>query len=49
MRMLALCWFAYIFAYLLRMNLSVAIPVIKQSEGYSNTQIGLLTSLFFLT
>lgn len=31
------------------MNLSVAIPVIKQSEGYSNTQIGLLTSLFFLT
>lgn len=48
-RMLVLCWFAYIFAYLLRMNLSVAIPVIKQNEGYSNTQIGLLTSLFFLT
>lgn len=48
-RIFVLCWFAYVFAYLLRMNLAVAIPAMRAGEGYTNTQLGMLTSVFFLT
>lgn len=48
-RILCLCWMTYVVAYLLRMNFSVAVPLLKATEGYANTEMGILNGLFFLT
>lgn len=48
-RILYLCWMTYVVAYLLRMNFSVAVPLLKVTEGYTNTEMGILNGLFFLT
>ena len=42
-----LCWLAYACAYLCRVNMSIAIPSISQSLGYSKTSLGLVGSSFF--
>jgi len=42
-----LCWFAYTLAYFGRVNISVAIPVMEKTLGWSNTQLGLIGSSFF--
>ena len=43
------CWCAYALAYTLRVNIAVVIPFLRRDIGYSNTQLGMVTSLFFLT
>ena len=42
-----LCWLAYACAYLCRVNMSIAIPSISQTLGYSKTSLGLVGSSFF--
>ena len=48
-RILCLCWTSYVAAYLLRLNFSVAIPLLVLGQGYTNTQMGMLSGLYFLT
>jgi OPA family glycerol-3-phosphate transporter-like MFS transporter len=43
-----LCWFAYISAYFGRVNLSIALPYLHDSYGYSNTSLGTIASGFFV-
>ena len=42
-----LCWIVYACAYFARMNISVAMPEIQTTFGWSKTQIGLIGSAFF--
>ena len=42
-----LCWLAYACAYLCRVNMSIAIPSISQTLGYSKISLGLVGSSFF--
>ena len=42
-----LCWSAYALAYFGRVNISVALPSIQQSFGWSKTTLGLIGSSFF--
>jgi sugar phosphate permease len=46
-RVFALCWLAYTFAYLGRLNLSIAIPLIGDSLSLDKTNLGLIGSAFF--
>lgn len=46
-RIFALCWIAYAFAYFGRVNLAVAIPDIQKAFGWSKAQVGLIGTLFF--
>ncbi|MDR0390079.1 MAG: MFS transporter [Spirochaetaceae bacterium] len=43
-----LCWFAYISAYFGRVNLSIALPYLHDSYGYSNASLGAVASGFFV-
>jgi sugar phosphate permease len=42
-RVFFLCWGAYTLAYLTRINLSIAIPLIEQELLFDKTVIGLIT------
>lgn len=42
-----LCWFAYTFAYLCRINLPVAVPLIENLEFIDKSKIGMIGSSFF--
>jgi len=46
-RIFILCWIAYAIAYLCRNNLSIALPIMSDSLGFTKAQLGLLGSLFF--
>jgi sugar phosphate permease len=46
-KIFVLCWIAYASAYFCRVNMSVAIPAIQQSFGWSKTSLGLIGSGFF--
>ena len=48
-KILLLCWLTYTLAYTLRVNIAVVIPVLVAERGYTYTQMGLVTSLFFIT
>lgn len=48
-RILALSWLTYCLAYTLRVNIAVVIPAIVTSFDYTYTQMGLVTSLYFVT
>ena len=48
-RILILSWLTYTLAYTLRVNIAVVIPVLISQRGYSLTQMGLVTSLYFVT
>jgi OPA family glycerol-3-phosphate transporter-like MFS transporter len=43
----AAAWLVYILVYFGRINLSIAIPLLQNSYGYSKTSLGLLASGFF--
>lgn len=43
------CWLAYALAYMLRVNIAVAIPAIVHDLGYSYSQMGLVMSMFFIS
>ena len=46
----ALCFGAYLFAYLIRVNLSIALPDITEFLGYSDTSaVGNIPGAFFWT
>lgn len=47
LRILTLSWFAYALCYLLRVNIAVVIPALVNERGYSLTQMGLVTSVYF--
>jgi OPA family glycerol-3-phosphate transporter-like MFS transporter len=42
-----LAWLVYVTAYLGRINLSIAIPLLEEQYGYSKAALGLLASGFF--
>lgn len=42
-----LCWGAYTLAYLGRINLSLAIPILEQVAGLDKAKLGLIASSFF--
>lgn len=46
-RIFILCWVAYACIYFGRVNLSVAIPELQNSFGWSKSQVGLIGSIFF--
>jgi OPA family glycerol-3-phosphate transporter-like MFS transporter len=46
-KVLILCWCGYAGAYLCRTNLSIALPGMMNSQGWSNTDAGLIGSVFF--
>lgn len=46
-RTFVLCWIAYASIYFGRVNLSVALPAIQDTFGWSKGEIGLIGSLFF--
>ncbi len=48
-RTFILCWVAYGSIYFGRVNLSVALPAIQDTFGWSKGQVGLIGSLFFWT
>ncbi|NLO36082.1 MAG: MFS transporter [Clostridiaceae bacterium] len=48
-RILVLSWLTYCLAYMLRVNINVVIPVLAQRFDYTYTQLGLVTSLYFVT
>ncbi|MDW7659258.1 MAG: MFS transporter [Bacillota bacterium] len=48
-RILVLSWLTYCLAYTLRVNIAVVIPAIIADFGYSYMQMGLVTSLYFVT
>jgi OPA family glycerol-3-phosphate transporter-like MFS transporter len=43
----ALCWFAYVAANFGRVNLSIALPNLREAYGYSNTALGMIALGFF--
>lgn len=47
-RLFVLCWFSYFVTYLARLNLSAAMPQM-QAAGFSLTELGAVTSCFFIT
>lgn len=47
MNIFILCWGAYTLAYLVRANLSIAMPDIQSTLNFTKTQMGLLGSIFF--
>lgn len=42
-----LCWIVYAFVYLGRVNISVAIPEIQATLGFTKAQVGMIGSVFF--
>lgn len=46
-KVIILCWSAYACAYLVRTNLSIALPDMMSSFHWSNTSAGLISSVFF--
>lgn len=48
-RILVLSWLTYCLAYTLRVNIAVVIPAIVADFGYTYMQMGLVTSLYFVT
>jgi sugar phosphate permease len=44
----AIAWIVYVALYLGRMNFAALIPIIRDTHGISNTQIGLIASTLFL-
>ena len=48
-RILVLSWLTYCLAYMLRVNINVVIPALVQTFDYTYTQLGLVTSLYFVT
>ena len=48
-RILVLSWLTYCLAYMLRVNINVVIPALAQTFDYTYTQLGLVTSLYFVT
>lgn len=46
-KVLVLCWCGYAGAYLCRTNLSIALPGMMNSQGWSKTDAGLLGTMFF--
>ncbi len=48
-RILVLSWLTYCLAYTLRVNIAVVIPAIITTFDYTYTQMGLVTSLYFVT
>jgi sugar phosphate permease len=46
-KMMLLCWVAYVCAYLVRTNLSVALPGMMSEFHWSNATAGLIGSVFF--
>ena len=46
-RVFLLCWLAYTLAYLGRINLSVAIPLMENSLALDKTSLGFIGSVFF--
>ena len=46
-RIFILCWLAYTIAYLGRLNLSIAIPLMEDSLTLDKTSLGFIGSLFF--
>jgi len=47
MRIFLLCWLAYTLAYLGRINLSVAIPLMEETLTLDKTSLGFIGSVFF--
>ncbi len=47
LKVFILCWAAYASAYFCRVNLSIAIPSIQQSFGWSKASLGLMGGSFF--
>ena len=43
-----IAWIVYVIAYLGRMNYAALIPIIRESYGFSNAQMGLIASILFL-
>ncbi|MBO8183611.1 MAG: MFS transporter [Archaeoglobus sp.] len=43
-----IAWIVYVIAYLGRMNFAALIPLIRETYGFSNTQMGLIASTLFL-
>ncbi len=43
-----IAWTVYVIAYLGRMNFAALIPLIRETYGFSNTQMGLIASTLFL-
>lgn len=48
-RILILSWMTYTLAYTLRVNIAVVIPALISERGYTLTEMGLVTSLYFIT
>lgn len=48
-RILILSWVTYTLAYTLRVNIAVVIPALISERGYTLTEMGLVTSLYFIT
>ena len=48
-RILILSWLTYTLAYTLRVNIAVVIPALISERGYTLTEMGLVTSLYFIT
>jgi len=48
-RILILSWITYTLAYTLRVNIAVVIPALISERGYTLTEMGLVTSLYFVT
>lgn len=46
-RIIILCWLAYTVAYLGRINLSIAIPVMEKSLVFNKINLGIIGSIFF--
>jgi OPA family glycerol-3-phosphate transporter-like MFS transporter len=42
-----LCWLAYVTAYFGRINLSIILPNLNDTLGYSNTSLGIIALCFF--
>jgi OPA family glycerol-3-phosphate transporter-like MFS transporter len=42
-----LCWFAYVTAYFGRINLSIILPNLHDTLGYSNASLGMIALCFF--
>ncbi len=48
-RILILSWLTYTLAYTLRVNIAVVIPLLVTDRGFTFAQMGILTSLYFMT
>lgn len=48
-KLVVLCWFAYAFAYLGRLNYAACLVAIVKEEGWTKGEAGLIATAFFIT